>query len=65
MFRRSLRWLMVLLIAAGLAIPATVIVTPKSGYSQEEKKGEEKGKKKKGKKKKGGEDEKKRYQEFE
>jgi hypothetical protein len=53
MLRRSFRWLMLLLIAAGLIIPATIVVTPKAGYTQEEKK--ETGKKKKGKKGKKGE----------
>ena len=57
MIRRSVRWIMFVLIAVGLAMPVTVTVVPKCGYAQEESKGgTDKPAKKKGKKSKKGEE---------
>jgi hypothetical protein len=60
MFKRSLRWLILLLIAVGLIMPATVTVAPKCGYTADEAPAGDKEKpaKKKGKKSKKGDEKK-------
>ena len=64
MLKKSLRWIMLVLIAVGLVMPVTITVAPKCGYtadeqpaSETEKPAKKKGKKaKKGAEKKEGEE---------